>query len=68
MMQAENERINGILKSRLGEIEDWRNRYSKLEITLNNYSNVDREKKNLEDKLNNQLKNNDELQFTLKKF
>jgi len=47
MMQAENERINGILKSRLGEIEDWKNRYSKMEATVANYSVVDREKKNV---------------------
>lgn len=59
MMQAENERINGILKSRLGEIEDWKNRYSKMEATVANYSVVDREKKNVQDKLNNQIKNNE---------
>jgi hypothetical protein len=46
------------LKSRLGEIEDWKGKYVKLETTISNYTNVDREKKNLEDKLNNQIKNN----------
>ncbi len=30
MMQAENDRINGILKTRLGEIEDWKAKYIKL--------------------------------------
>lgn len=28
--KIENDRINGILKSRLGEIEEWKNRYGQL--------------------------------------
>lgn len=67
MMQAQNDRINGILKTRLGEIEDWKGKYVKLEGTIANYANVDREKKLLEDKLNNQIKANDEMQFYIKK-
>ncbi len=59
MMQAENDRINSILKSRLGEIEDWKGKYIKLEGTMANYAAVDREKKVLEDKLNNQIRNNE---------
>lgn len=57
-MQAENDRINGIVKSRLSEIEDWKNKYIKLQGTMSNFENVEREKKILEDKLNNQIKNN----------
>ena len=30
MMQAENDRINGILKSRLSDIEEWKNKYLRL--------------------------------------
>lgn len=68
MMQAQNDRINGILKTRLGQIEDWKGKYIKLESTIVNYANVDREKKGVEDKLNNQIKNNEEMQFYIKKI
>ena len=40
MMQAENDRINGILKSRLGDIEEWKNKYMKLEGQVNDFSEV----------------------------
>ena len=30
-LKLENDRINGILKSRLGEIEDWKGRYNQLQ-------------------------------------
>lgn len=58
MLQAENDRINGILKSRLGDIEEWKNKYLRLEKEINNFSEVERMKKVLEDKLNGQVKNN----------
>lgn len=29
-LKIENDRINGILKSRLGEIEEWKGRYAQL--------------------------------------
>ena len=58
MLQAENDRINGILKSRLGDIEEWKNKYLRLENEVNNFSEVERMKKLLEDKLNSQVKNN----------
>ena len=40
MMQAENDRINGILKSRLAEVEDWKGKYGRLEQQVNNFSDV----------------------------
>ena len=39
-MKIENDRINGILKSRLSEIEDWKSRYNNLENKLNNLGNI----------------------------
>jgi len=55
-MKLENDRINGILKSRLSEIEEWKNRYSQMEIKLNEYAYVEKDKKKIEDKFNNQIK------------
>jgi hypothetical protein len=68
MAKAENDRINGILKSRVGEIEDWKNKCMKMEGTIANYATIDKEKQKVEDKLNNQIRNNDELQFVIKKL
>ena len=67
-LKIENDRINGILKSRLGEIEDWKSRYSTLEKNFNNYSNVEKEKKVLEDRCNHQIKQNQELKYTISKL
>lgn len=33
-MNIENDRVNGILKSRLGEIEDWKSKYNQLQGQL----------------------------------
>ena len=56
MMQAENDRINGLLRTRQGEIEDWKGRHSKLETTISNFSHIETEKSNLQSKLNDQVK------------
>lgn len=45
MMQAENDRINGILKSRLSDIEEWKGKYMRIEATMGNYTDMEREKK-----------------------
>lgn len=66
MMQAENDRINGLLRTRQGEIEDWKNRHSKLEVTINNFTHVEKDRENLQNKLNDQVRAGQEMEFTLK--
>lgn len=39
-LKIQNDRINGILKSRLGEIEEWKNRYAQMEAKLNEFAYV----------------------------
>lgn len=57
MIKAENDRINGILKARLEEIETWKKKNADLENGLSRMAFVEKDKKMLEDKFNNQLKN-----------
>ena len=56
MMQAENDRVNGLLRTKQGEIEDLKNKHSKLELTINSFSHVEKEKENLQGKLNDQVR------------
>lgn len=67
-LKIENDRINGILKSRLGEIEDWKNKYNTIQQQITIYINVEKEKKNVEDKLNGYVRNIEELRFTNNKL
>jgi predicted nuclease with TOPRIM domain len=46
-LKIENDRINGILKSRLGEIEDWKGRHNVLQATVSNFGNIEKEKQAL---------------------
>lgn len=39
-LKIENDRINGILKSRLGEIEDWKNRHNQAQAALSSYGSL----------------------------
>lgn len=57
-LKIENDRINGILKSRLGEIEDWKNRHNQAQAALSNYGNLEKEKKAVEERCGNQIKQN----------
>jgi hypothetical protein len=41
MMNAELDRLNGLLKGKAGELDDFRVRYSKLESTLTQYKNIE---------------------------
>jgi hypothetical protein len=56
------------LKSRLGEIEDWKSRYNSLQVTINNYANIEKDKKVLEDRCGNQIKQNEELKYIVSKL
>ncbi len=68
MIKAENDRINGILKSRLEEIEMWKKKNSDLEGGLSRMAFLEKDKKMFEDKFNNQIKNIEELKFTITKL
>lgn len=56
MLTNEVERLNAQLKNRLGEVDDWRGKCSKLEVTINSYVMYERENKDLQDRLNLQMR------------
>ena len=55
-LQGELERMGAQHKNRLMELDDWKNKCSKLEITINSYSVYERENKDLQDRLNMQTR------------
>ena len=42
MLQAENDRVNKILKSRQAEIEDWKSKTNSLQSRIENFTLVER--------------------------
>jgi chromosome segregation ATPase len=64
-LKIENDRINGILKSRLSEIEDWKGRYQQVEQQLAQAALLHQEKKALEERCGSQVRQNEELKFQL---
>ena len=64
-LAGEIERLNGVLKTRLGEIEDWKNRCSKMEITITNYSVVEGNNKNLQNQVDTQAQQINDLKNKL---
>lgn len=46
-LTGEIERLNGVMKNRLMEAEEWKNKCSKLEISINNYQVVEKNNKDL---------------------
>ena len=57
-MKIENDRVSGILKSRLAEIEDWKGKYNRLEGQLSGLDGLKKEKKALEDRCNDYVRQN----------
>ena len=53
LMSSEIERLNAILKKKSDEIEDWKGRYTKIEITMNQGQGKDAKIRELEGILNN---------------
>jgi polyhydroxyalkanoate synthesis regulator phasin len=53
------------LKARLGEIEDWKNKCSKMEITITNYSVVEGNNKNLQNQVDTQAQQINDLKNKL---
>lgn len=66
--KIENDRINGILKSRMAEIEDWKERTKKLEAALSSYSRLELDKKAADDRHQQQLKQNEEMKYYVSKL
>lgn len=52
----------------MGEIEDWKSRYNQAQATLNNYGNLEKEKKAVEERCGNQIKQNEELKYIVSKL
>jgi DNA repair exonuclease SbcCD ATPase subunit len=51
LLSQEIERLNGVLKARADEIEQWRVNYSKLEITINEYKVIESRGKDMESRV-----------------
>ena len=51
MLSQEIERLNSILKIKLCEIDEWKSKHSKLEISIHEKSGIERELNRLEDLL-----------------
>jgi chromosome segregation ATPase len=65
MMRAENDRVSSILKTRQEEIDNWKKKYNELDAITTRYSLLERDKKVLEEKYANQLKEGEELKFAI---
>lgn len=57
-----------MLKSKQSEIEEWKNRHNKLESKVSNFAFVEQEKANLQNRLNDQVKAGEEMQFLITKI
>lgn len=55
-LKIENDRINGILKSRLGEIEDWKSKHNQLQMDMEKVGALQQDKKSLEDRIGHQVR------------
>ena len=68
MVKVENDRINGILKSRLEEIQTWKKKNADLENALSQMNFMAEEKRMLQEKFNNNIKNAEELGFSVNRL
>ena len=55
-LNAELERLNGVMKNRLLEAEEWKSKCSRLEVTVSNYQVVEKTNKDLENRLKDNTK------------
>ena len=46
-MSRENDRLNGVIRTRIGEIENWKNKYTDIQKQIGKYIDMEKEKKNL---------------------
>jgi hypothetical protein len=46
-MSRENDRLNGVIRTRIGEIENWKSKYTDIEKQISKYIDMEKEKKNL---------------------
>lgn len=66
-LRIENERMNGVLKSRLEEMEGWKRKAQDWEREADKVGNVERDRRALEDKYSQQIKYTEELKFLVEK-
>ena len=55
-LNGEIERLNGVMKSRLMEAEEWKSKCSRLEVTINNYQVLEQTNKDLEGRLKDNIR------------
>lgn len=55
-LTGEIERLNGVMKNRLLEAEEWKNKCSKLEVSITNYQVVEKNNKDLEGRLKDNIR------------
>jgi predicted nucleic acid-binding Zn-ribbon protein len=67
-LTTEIERLNSVLKTRLGEIDDLRNKISKHEITIKNYTVVESENRGLQDKLQSNARTIEDFRHKVTKY
>ena len=58
MQRVESERINGIQKSRLAEIEDWKSKYKALQQTVSLFETLEKDKRAIEERCGQQVREN----------
>lgn len=67
-LNAENDRLNNALKSRAGEIENWKNKHSDIERQITRYITIEQDKKNLENQLDNHIRQINDLQGNMRQL
>lgn len=64
-LNTENDRLNNVLKSRTTEIENWKEKISGIEKQLLMYSGLEKDKKNLQNQLNINIKQINDMQSNI---
>lgn len=67
-LNTENDRLNNVLKSRTTEIENWKEKISGIEKQLLMYSGLEKDKKNLQNQLNINIKQINDMQSNIKQL
>jgi len=67
-LNTENDRLNNALKSRAGEIENWKNKHSDIERQITRYITIEQDKKNLESQLDNHIRQINDLQGNMRQL
>lgn len=60
VLSTEIERLNQVMRGKVAELEEWRNKNSKLEITINSFGNLEEDNNNLQKRLASQTRSIEE--------